>query len=94
MELTKQNLIELADAIYHTLQEKRLVATGPDFTVIELAALLGVSRDTIDDHIYHGEYYHDSKRMFRREEILYRRSTGQDICKGNRYKTRAEKCKA
>jgi hypothetical protein len=50
-----------------------------DYTVKDIRAITGYTPNNISAHKFHGEYFCGGKRLFRREEIDYRRRMGLNI---------------
>lgn len=51
-----------------------------DLTIAQVQRILGCGRSAAYDNRYHGEYRHNGRRMVRREEFMYRRAQGLDVC--------------
>ena len=60
--------------------EVKMMESKHDLTIAQIKKILGVGNSKAYNVTYHGEYYHNGRRMVRREEFEYRREQGLDIC--------------
>ncbi len=72
---------EISQMIFDHLEHTSVIATTEgDFSVAQIQRILGVGQSTAYEAKYHGEYHHNGRRLVRREEFLYRRRRGMDVC--------------
>ncbi len=51
-----------------------------DYTIADIQKIIGCGQSKAYNATYHGEYYHDKRRMVRKEIFDYRRKQGLDVC--------------
>lgn len=51
-----------------------------DYTIADIKKIIGCGNGKAYSTRYHGEYYHNGRRMVRREVFDYRRKQGLDVC--------------
>ncbi len=66
------------------VQKRRFTMTvrsnSGDFSIAQIKKILGVGNSSAYSATYFGEYRHNGRRLVRREEFLYRRNQGLDVC--------------
>lgn len=79
--ITKEMLGEVVTELMEKLStSKARMYGGGDLTIAQVQRILGCGRSAAYDNRYHGEYRHNGRRMVQREEFMYRRSQGLDVC--------------
>ena len=51
-----------------------------DLSIAQIQKILGVGNSSAYSVKYHGEYQLNGRRLVRREEFMYRRRQGLDVC--------------
>lgn len=79
--ITNDVIDRITDTMIKKLTHSRLLAFPKgDLTIAQVQHILGCGRSAAYDNRYHGEYRHNGRRMVRREEFMYRRAQGLDVC--------------
>jgi len=82
MELSDVEAIANAVVLKISKGNGVLPEVGPDLSISDIKKILGVGNSAAYSSRYYGEYIHNGRRMVRREEFMYRRSMGLDVCIG------------
>lgn len=56
------------------------ISSGPDLSIADIQKILGCGNSAAYSNTYYGEYRHNGRRLVRREEFMYRRKMGMDVC--------------
>lgn len=71
---------KVASKIIEEIKSSSTTSTEGDFSIAQIRNILGIGDGAAYGSQYHGEYRHNGRRLVRREEFLYRRKQGLDVC--------------
>jgi len=72
---------KVSDLVIEKIKQTSAVAsTDGDLSIAQIRNILGIGDGAAYGSQYHGEYRHNGRRLVRREEFLYRRQQGLDVC--------------
>jgi len=71
---------KVASKIIEEFKSSSTTSTEGDFSIAQIRNILGIGDGAAYGSQYHGEYRHNGRRLVRREEFLYRRKQGLDVC--------------
>lgn len=74
---------DIADKVIEKLKSTNTnhLSSGTDLSIADIQKILGCGNSAAYSNTYYGEYRHNGRRLVRREEFMYRRKMGLDVCK-------------